>query len=148
MYKGVLVCGYTRVCNHVDIRTWRYIVQISKGFRARARLVARLRKKWKDRSRSATSALVRGGKIYFWATYLWVHSYICMYTTSGSRSRGKTVSSLRKRFGARQRNPLPDYLDVYICIDIYEQTLVVTVLCEIVSICCMFYTTEIFVRLP
>ena len=39
-----------------------------------------------------------------------------MYTVSGGRSRGKIVSSLRKRFGARQRNPLHDYLYVYICI--------------------------------
>ena len=70
MYKGVLVCGYTRVCNHVDIRTERYSVQISTGFCARARLDARRWNKWKDRSRSVTSALARGGKICFWATYL------------------------------------------------------------------------------
>jgi len=54
--------------------------------------------------------------------------------TSGGRSRGKIVSSLRKRFGARQRNPLHDYLYVYICIYIYIHTLVVTVICEILSI--------------
>ena len=75
------------------------------------------------------------------------HSYICMYTTSGGRSRGKIVSSLRKHFGARQRNPLNDYPYVYICVYIYTHTLVVTVLCEILSICCIFYTTKIFVRL-
>jgi len=137
----VLVCGYTRVCNHVDIRTCRYSVQISTGFHARARLVALRRNKWKDRSRSATSALARGGKIHFWATFFQVHRYISMYTTSGGRSRGKIVSSLRKRFGARQRNSLHEYLNVYICIHIYTHTLVVTVLCEILSIRCMFYTT-------
>jgi len=44
---------------------------------------------------------------------------IYVYTTSGGRSRGKTISSLRKRFGTRRRNPLPDYLYVYINIYMY-----------------------------
>ena len=35
IYKGVFVCGYTRVCNHVDIHTQRYSVQISTVFHAR-----------------------------------------------------------------------------------------------------------------
>ena len=70
-----------------------------------------------------------------------------MYTTSGGRSCSKTVSSLRKRCGARRRNPLLDYLYVYINIYMYTHTLVVTVLCQVLSIRCMFYTTQISVRL-
>jgi len=31
MYKGVLVCGYTRVCNHVDIQAYRYSAQFPQG---------------------------------------------------------------------------------------------------------------------
>ena len=42
------------------------------------------------------------------------HTYL--YTTSGGRSLGKLVSSLRKRFGAWQQNASHDYL--YVCIGI------------------------------
>jgi len=91
--------------------------------------------------------VIGGAPTTFQNDCLSVHRYICMYTTSGGRSRGKVVSSLRKRFGARQRNPLYDYLYVYICIYIYTHTLVVTVLCEILSIRYIFCTTLIFVRL-
>jgi len=66
-----------------------------------------------------------------------------MYTTSGGRSRGKIVSSLRKRFGVRQRNPLHDYANVYICMYIYTHILVATVQCEILSIRCIFYHINI-----
>jgi len=66
------------------------------------------------------------------------HTY--WYTTSGGGSRSKLVSSVRKRFGARQRHPLHDYLYVYICVYICTHTLLVTVLCEILSIRCICHT--------
>jgi len=56
-----------------------------------------------------------------------------VYYTSGGRSRGKTVSSPRKRLGARQRNPSPGFIyhkSIGIYIYIYTHTLVVTVICE------------------
>ena len=40
MYKGVLVCRYPRVCNHVDIHAERYSAQFPQGS-ARTRSRAR-----------------------------------------------------------------------------------------------------------
>ena len=128
----ICICVYIYICMCIYVCAYIYIYICSYRYI----FVALRRNKWKDRSRSATSALARGGKIHFWVTYLQVHRYICMYTTSAGRSRGKIVSCLRKRFGARQRNPLHDYLYLYICIYVYTHTSVVTVLCEILSIRC------------
>jgi len=129
----IFICVYIFVCVYICICVCIYVCVYIYIYIYIYTLVALRRNKWKDRSRSATSPLARGGKINFWAIYLWVHRYVCMYT-SGGRSHIKIVSSLHKRFGARQRNSLHDYLYVYVCIYIYTHTLVVTVLCEILSI--------------